>query len=247
MIISPQRNTIQKDITQLKLRNTPIERTSSHKFLGLHIDEHLTWKHHISRHNRKIAHALFTFKQAKHSLPQEALKTLYFSLIHPHILYGNIAWGGTSPSTLQKTQKLIKQAIRIIHNAKFNSHTEPLMKKSQILTLNDLHEQQIAIFMFDYHHRKLPPSFNNLFPLNAHTKSRTTRHTALFHTPTPRTKFAESLPKFHFPKVANKYNSLILSCKSHSSIKHTIKTQIITTYKSTVTCSNNRCPDCQHR
>ena len=48
MIISPQQTTIKKDLTQLSIRDNPIDRTSSHKFLGLHIDEHLTWKTHIS-------------------------------------------------------------------------------------------------------------------------------------------------------------------------------------------------------
>jgi len=33
------------------------------KFLGIHIDENLTWKHHISHINKKISSAIFSIKQ----------------------------------------------------------------------------------------------------------------------------------------------------------------------------------------
>ena len=36
---------------------------------------------------------------------------------------------------------LQKRAIRAINKAKYNSHTEPLFKRSKILKLNDLYEQ----------------------------------------------------------------------------------------------------------
>ena len=204
----------------------------------------MTWKTHISHLNSKIAHALYALKQVKNTLPTTALRTLYFSIIHPHILYGITAWGVATSSTIDKTNKLLKQAIRLIHKAKYNSHTEPLLKKSQILTLQHLHEQQIATFLFDFYKGKLPASFNNTFPLAANIKTRTTRSSNLFHAPTPRKKFTVQLPIFHFPKIANKYNSHILTSKFRSSLKHAIKSQIINNYNTIVNCQNPRCPDC---
>ena len=106
MIISPHQTSIKKDLTQLSIRNNAIDRSSSHKFLGLHIDEHLTWKTHISHLNSKIAHALYTLKQVKNTLPTKALRTIYFSIIHPHVLYGITAWGVAASSTLDRIYKL---------------------------------------------------------------------------------------------------------------------------------------------
>ena len=36
------------------------------KFLGLYIDEHLTWKHHIAHVNTKVSKILFVIKQVKY-------------------------------------------------------------------------------------------------------------------------------------------------------------------------------------
>jgi hypothetical protein len=94
----------------------------STKFLGLHIDEFLSWKNHLAQVNKKISYALFMIKQAKNFLPVDSLKTLYFALIHPHLTYGILAWGSASSSILHKTIMLQKRAIRTINKAHYNSH-----------------------------------------------------------------------------------------------------------------------------
>ena len=114
--------------TELCQIGTTFEEQST-KFLGIYLDEFLSWKHHIHHVNNKISRALFQIKQVKHFLPVESLKTLYFALIHPHILYGILAWGNATPSVLHKTVVLQKRAIRTINKSTYNSHTEPLFKK----------------------------------------------------------------------------------------------------------------------
>ena len=56
---------------------------TSTKFLGIHIDENLSWKRHICQLNSKIARASFAINQVKNVLPKESLKTLYVALIQP--------------------------------------------------------------------------------------------------------------------------------------------------------------------
>ena len=43
---------------------------------------------------------MFVINQVKHLLPYDSMKTLYFSLVHPHILYGILAWGNANMATL---------------------------------------------------------------------------------------------------------------------------------------------------
>ena len=52
---------------------------TSTKFLGILIDENLSWKQHISYLNSKISKTLFTIKQVKHFLPYDSLKKLFHS------------------------------------------------------------------------------------------------------------------------------------------------------------------------
>ena len=86
-------------------------REKSIQFPVIHIDEHLTWKHHIQHINNKISRSLFVINKIENFLPKSTLQTLYFSLIYSQILYGITA---RDPA---------------IHN-NFNSSTFKLPKKS---------------------------------------------------------------------------------------------------------------------
>ena len=72
----------------------------STKFLGIQIDESLSWKNHLANNNN--SHALFGIKKVKNILPSDCLKTLYFTLIQPHLTYGIIAWGNANSTALHK-------------------------------------------------------------------------------------------------------------------------------------------------
>jgi len=109
------------------------------KVLGIYIDENLTWKYHLTNINKKISNSLFAIKQVKQVQPYSCLKTLYYSLIHSHLSYGILAWGNAAQSILHHTIILQKRALRIIRNAKSNSHTDPLFRHSRVLKLHDIY------------------------------------------------------------------------------------------------------------
>ena len=83
----------------IHINNTPLTRVGSSfeektiKFLGLNIDDKFTWKKHISQICSKISLSIFFINKVKYTLPAHALKSLYYSLIHCHIIYGLLAWG----------------------------------------------------------------------------------------------------------------------------------------------------------
>ena len=104
-------------------------------------------KKHLQFVNKKIANALFSFKQMKHILPFESLRALYYSLIQSHLSDGIIVWGNADKSVVKSTFLLQKRAIRVIHDAPYNGHTDPIFRPSRILKLDDLFEYQSVIFM----------------------------------------------------------------------------------------------------
>ena len=133
------------NISLTRIGNDCEERAT--KFLGMFIDEHLTWKSHmeissassstqfsqewarrkvvvkhsiksnqitwksrISHVNAKVSRSLFAVNQVKNILPKSCLRTLYFSLIHPHFSYGLLAWGSASLTALKSSIMLQKRA-----------------------------------------------------------------------------------------------------------------------------------------
>jgi hypothetical protein len=102
IVFRPQNKTCDFSGKVVAINGTPLNQIGAKfndqatKFLGIYIDEHLTWKHHLAHINTKISRALFIIKQVKNVLPVESLRTLYFALIHPFLSYGVTVWGNVS-------------------------------------------------------------------------------------------------------------------------------------------------------
>ena len=245
---------IKEDLSRftVEIGNTVLERigndceNTSTKFLGMHIDENISWKKHISETNKKNSRALFCIKQVKNSLPKCSLRTLYFSLIHPHICYGLLAWGNSDLKVINSTIKLQKRAIRVIHNSVYNGHTDPKFRVSNVLKLKDQYTLQSLLFMFDYFDRKLPGSFDGKFIRNRDMpNSRETRQSDLINMPNLRTKFAMRQPIYSLPQIWNSWFHLLPNGVSRNQLKFFIKRSLIQRYESTVYCLNSGCLECQ--
>ncbi len=251
IVIRPRHMKIDLSQYSIRIGNTPLVRVgndctdTSTKFLGLHIDENLTWKQHITEINRKVSRALFSIKQVKHVLPAESMRTLYFALIHSHLSYGILAWGNADKKTLYPATILQKRAIRVIHNAPYNSHTDPKFKKSGILKLNDLFEYESLMFTYDYMTNNLPNSFRGTFPLNSDMpNSRETRQSNLLYIPRFNGRFAQKLPMYFMPSLWNTWARSFQELKSRYQLKRIVKKNKLQSYLETILCTNMRCREC---
>ena len=141
---------------KLSINGTNIDRVELTKFLGVHIDENLTWKKHTSEMSSKISKSIGIINKVKSVLSYKLLKMLYFSMIHPYLNYCVIIWGNASLITLKKLTLLQKRAVRLITGSKYLDHTQMLFKKCQILKLSDLYNFHVNQFVY--------LSLNNLLP-----------------------------------------------------------------------------------
>ena len=237
-IFTPNRNISDLHNETIKLNDTPISRENSIKFLGVYIDEHITWKTHINQLKTKLTSALFAINRTKHILPHEALKTLYFVLIQSHLTYGIHAWGNTI--FINQILKLQKRAVRLINKKEYRAHTDPLFKSENILKIDDLHKLHVSLFTHDQIYKRLPDSFSNFYKF-------TNMHTRQIHTiykERPRTKFTSKLPKHCFPDIWNSLDKKLRETQTRNKFKNKIKYNILSNYNENVTCKFSRCPDC---
>ena len=152
-----------------------IERKMNLKFLGVFIDENLNWKQHIHVICGKLSRSIGIITRSKSLLSQASLFKLYFSLIYPYLYYGNIVWGSTYPSNLNRINILHKRVIRIITNSAYDAHTSPLFIDNKLLNLKNIHLQQVGIFMYSLHHKLLPKTFLSMLETNSKFHSYNTR------------------------------------------------------------------------
>ena len=57
-------------------------------------------------------------KSIKHLVSSDILRTIYTSLIQPHLMYGIISWYNPDNNNTKRINTLQKKAIRIISKAK---------------------------------------------------------------------------------------------------------------------------------
>ena len=110
----------------------------TYKLLGLYLDEHLSFDHHCDYIRSKISQSNFIISRAKHFLPQKCLVTLYYALVHPHLLYCLPVYSCTSSKNINKLELIQKKVIRTITKSNYTAHTAPLFNSLKIMPLKHL-------------------------------------------------------------------------------------------------------------
>ena len=125
------------------------------------LDEHMSWKIHISHIASKISKSIGIIYNVKFLPSKSALHTLYYALIYPYIQYCIIIWGSTYPTCLYRINLLQKRVIRIINREAYDAPSDPIFKDLNILKLHDIYLLQLGIFMYKYQNNLLLINFAN--------------------------------------------------------------------------------------
>ena len=91
-----------------------IRRVKSVRYLGLIVDDTLTWHEHVDYISTKINKNIGIIKRVRTILPWHSLLTLYRTLIEPYLRYCNTIWGQCSDTLKEKLQCLQNRVARAI-------------------------------------------------------------------------------------------------------------------------------------
>ena len=111
----------------------------------------------------------------RHLFPSSALILLYYSLLHPHLLFGPPLWRNASQSYLDRSQRLQNKAMQIITNSTLKMCIYPQYHKLEILKLPELYILEIAKLMHQYSHHTFPQQFSTFFTPISSVHKRLTR------------------------------------------------------------------------
>ena len=95
-------------LLDLKIVNNILKRRTSIKFLGVMLDENISWKEHVKIEENELSKNVGLLCKAKQLLDNESLKSIYFSYIHSYMNYANIAWASCNPAKLKKNTLFTK-------------------------------------------------------------------------------------------------------------------------------------------
>ena len=117
----------------LLLNDCIIQRVHSTKFLGIHIDDKLSWSVHISELRTKLSKSLGMLRGFSHCMPHNVLKIIFYALFYSQLTYGILLWGNTFETYLLSVNILYKKCLRLLFEKTMREHTPPLAKQLNLV------------------------------------------------------------------------------------------------------------------
>ena len=175
VIFRSQRKKIEGDIN-IKLNGKRLYPSSYIKYLGVLLDENLSWKPHVSEILKKLNRANSILSKVRHYVDKNTIRSLYFSIFSPHISYCCQVWGQNGNYHLNKIHSLQRSALRIINFKPFRSNISHLFSSLKIPLFTNLVRFANLLFVFDSLSSNLPTSISNFFSLSRNSHSYNTRN-----------------------------------------------------------------------
>ena len=119
------------------------------KFLGVIIDEKLSFKDHISKVKTKLLFCNYTVWRRRRLLTNDQLLIYYKLHVKPIIQYGVLLYGCTSFSALQLIMILQRRLIRSIFRLPMFASVKDLMIEYEISSIYELHIYEFFKFIID--------------------------------------------------------------------------------------------------
>ena len=110
----------------------------SFKYVGVNLDEKLTFKHHTVKVHRTMMYWNYLLNCAKYKIPKSMRLALYNTLVKPHLEYAIEIWGNTHGKYLRSIKTAHKQTVRTLNLKKKNFPTKELFKKDGIMNIQSL-------------------------------------------------------------------------------------------------------------
>ena len=95
-----------------------IKRTSNIKFLGLTLDENLSWNDHIDEVCNKLKSFFHIFYNIRDYLSKKAIQSIYYALVYSRIKYGINVYGHVGPTKIEKIQILQNKLLKVLSEKK---------------------------------------------------------------------------------------------------------------------------------
>ena len=233
MLLTQKKN-INKDDFHVYADNMEMARTNNYNYLGIVIDEKLTWQMHIEQLCSKMAQISGKIYRLRQYVDKDTLVMVYNALVYSRIHYSVVTWGTACKSVLKP---LIVEQNKIIRFMTFSSRMvydlNPMYSKLNILKLNDVYKLEVAKFMYRYQNGKLPENFDHLFiNLDSIHKYGTRQSTNQgFYMIRTRTKKGKNKIQYSGPLLWNEINLDIKQCPNLHAFSKKYKIFLIDKYK----------------
>ena len=134
-------------VTQIGYDQKIISNMTETKFLGLTIDDKLSWKQHIDIVINRLSSICYALRNIRYMVSRGTLRLIYFAHVQSIMNYGIIFWAGSSYA--KKVFILQKRIIRIITNTKPTESCREVYKKLKIMPFYSLYIYSLLLYVIN--------------------------------------------------------------------------------------------------
>ena len=189
----------------LLIDGVKITRKNSTLFLGVKLDEKLSWKEHVQHIKLKMAKNIGIICKCREKFQRSTLISLYNSFVYPFLSYCIEIWGSAHKVFLNSIVKMQKRCCRIICFSPNRAPSAPLFKILNFLCLSNIYRYCVVLLMYRFYHGLLPNVSNNIFQPSSNTIS--TRNVHFLNVPLMRTQKGSNSLRYQGPYLWNLYCS----------------------------------------
>ena len=137
------------------------------KFLGVHLDNDLSWNIHLNQVTDKIQTNKRMLSLGRNPLDTNCMKNIYYGHIHSHPIYAITAWGSmATQAQLEELRNLQKQCIWIKNETSPSSDITGQFEKLRILRLDELITLNLCKLGHKISHGNHPKPIAQIFNLS---------------------------------------------------------------------------------
>ena len=140
-----------------------INRESNVKYLGLILNEHLSWDEHTNEICNKLKRFFPLFYNIRSYLDKENIINVFYTMIYSRLKYGSIVSGQTTKENIDQIQTLQNKLLKVLYKKNYRFSTNKLHNELSILKVEDMIKQETLSFVYQFIHIKLPNVFNDYF------------------------------------------------------------------------------------
>ena len=221
----------------LKIDNTPITRAEEFDFLGLRIQENLNWNAHLNKIGNKLSKVIGIFKRINKYVPMKGLLLIYNSLFLSHLNYSILSWGYSH----DRIFLLQKKVIRLMCNARYNAHTDPLFHQLHVLKVQDILKLKALKFYFRYSKNDVPSYFQGMFDYSPSVHSHFTRNRGKACLPKPTRPSLKHCIRYYIPLLLQNIPPCIkdkIYTHSYFGFSNYVKVYFVNRYQNICTTNN---------
>ena len=142
------------------------------KYLGVFIDNKLSWKSHIEHVKTKLSRGNGMISKIRYYVNDLCLLNLFYSFIQSHINYNLLNWTSTYPTFITQIELKVKAAVRLVSFRGRYEHTKPLFIKLNILPFMDMIKYKKGNFLWKLSNGYIGKPVSDVFTCNSYNPLR---------------------------------------------------------------------------